>query len=380
MTAAVVVDAYAALASSGGIGRYVRDLAEALLRRPDAPPARFAYPINLRAAGQRLYPPASRRELPLPWRLLAPLLAVSVRAGLPLDALYGAPAVFHSTLGLAPRFKDAKLLSTVHDLTALLHPEWHPRRTSFLFQQALPTSLRHSDLVVCDSEFVRRQVQDLPGVDAARTRTVHLGVSPVFRPMPRAEAVEHVRRRFAIDGPFVLHVGTIEPRKNHRALIEAYEGLCQAGFPGPLVLVGQVGWRTESIMARLESSPVAARVMRLTGAHDQDLVALYSACTMLVFPSFEEGFGLPPLEAMACGAPVLSSLRSSLRELVEGVAVEIDPDRPAEIGDSMVRLWRDEAHRQAVAAGGPARAARFTQERFVTTMFGIYRELLGETA
>jgi glycosyltransferase involved in cell wall biosynthesis len=378
MTAPEVhLDVFPALYPAGGIGRYTRDLADALATRPGAPPARFSYPRH--AAGARVpdWDPARLRPLPIGSRRMRAVLLASARLGLRPDRLYGRPAVFHSPTGWGPRFRDTRIIVTIHDLTGILHPEWHPARTRWLVGQTLPRAVRHAERVLCDSDHVRAQVVRELGARPDRVETVHLGVNGAFHPRGREERARHLARRFAITDPFVLHVGTIEPRKNHGALVRAFERLRRAGFPGRLVLVGRVGWGVEPILRVLGASPEAGRIVRIEEADDEDLAMLYSACEMFVFPSFEEGFGLPPIEAMACGAPVITSDGSSLREIAEGAAVLVDPADRGALEAAMVDLWSDPARRDQLRAVGLERAARFGAGAWIERMFSIYREELG---
>jgi glycosyltransferase involved in cell wall biosynthesis len=376
VTRDLVLDVYPALYPAGGIGRYVRDLANALATRPEAPPARFCYPRHLRGASAPPWPAARLMPLPLGWRRMRVLLTASARWGLRPDALYGRPAVLHSPAAYGPVLGKTKVLSTVHDLSGVLHPEWHPGRTVTFLRLTMPAAIRGSALVVCDSDYVRDQVIRECGADPARVRTVHLALSPSLRPPARDAALAHVSRRFGLEPPFVLHVGTIEPRKNHATLIAAFERLARAGFPGRLVLVGQDGWRVGPIERRLADSTYAGRVLRVRDANDEDLAALYTACTLFAFPSLDEGFGFPPLEALACGAPCLCSDRSSLPEIVSGVGRLLPAEDIEAWADAMIEVWRDEAVREAVAHGGPERARHFSSDAWVETMFAIYRELL----
>jgi glycosyltransferase involved in cell wall biosynthesis len=372
----LALDVHSALFPSGGIGRYVRDLAAALSARADAPPARFVYPSRLPGGSA---PPWPRRfQSPLPggdrrWRWT--MLAGSI-AGLAADGYYGRPTLVHSPAGYGPRFRHARHLVTVHDLTALTHPEWHSPRTAGFFARVIPATLRSADRIVCDSEWTRHQVLERFPVDPGRVETIHLGLGGVFRPLARSEAVARIAMRFALEPPYVLHVGTLEPRKNHVGLLAAFEDLRRAGYPGRLVLVGRDGWRVGPILDRLASSPAREAVLRVPEAADEDLVALYSACDLFVFPSFDEGFGFPPLEAMACGAPVVTSPRSALLEVVGDAARLVDPEQAGALGAALVALWRDESARARLSSRGPAQAARFTAERWISRMFGIYREML----
>jgi alpha-1,3-rhamnosyl/mannosyltransferase len=292
------------------------------------------------------------------------------------DGLYDRPAVFHSTTGLGPRFRRARLIVTIHDLSGITHPEWHPVRTAFLVSQATPSTARDADRVLCDSEFVRRQVVELLGVAEDRTRTQHLSVSSAFMPLDGKAARERLHRRFGLDLPFVLHVGTLEPRKNHVGLIGAFEALRRAGFPGLLVLVGKESWKVKPMLHRIESSPDRSHILRIRDADDHDLRALYSACAMFAFLSLDEGFGLPPLEAMACGTPVVTSNVSSLPEIAGGAALLVDPYDPASIADGITRAVSDERLRAELIERGLARARDFSWAQSVAAVHRIYMEVL----
>jgi glycosyltransferase involved in cell wall biosynthesis len=174
----------------------------------------------------------------------------------------------------------------------------------------------------------------------------------------------------------VLHVGTLEPRKNHVTLIAAFERMRRAGFPGRLVLVGQDGWSVAPIAARLEASPESRHVLRVRDADDTDLAALYGACTCTAFPSLAEGFGYPLLESMACGAACVISDDPALLELGRSDCVAVPATDADALADALLELWRDPAHRDAVAAGGPARAREYAFPRWAERTFALYRSLL----
>jgi glycosyltransferase involved in cell wall biosynthesis len=372
----ILVDAFPGLAPAGGIGRYVRDLSHALLTRPDAPPAGFAYPRNLGQLARERYPAAARMELPLAWKPLCVAIAAGMVAGASFDRLYGRPAVMHSTLGYGPRFSRARLIEHVHDLTAIEHPEWHPAHTRAFLATCLPRAVRSAAVVLTHSEHVRRRVQALWGVPAERTVTIPPPLGHDFRPLPAANAAARARDRFGLDGPFVLHVGTLEPRKNHAGLVAAFERLCDAGFPGPLVLVGKPGWRMGPILERIARSPRVSRILRLDSLADGDLVALYGGCTLCAFPSHEEGFGMPLLESMACGAACVTSDDPALAELGGDACVPVSLGDPDALAGAMIALWREPERRAAVAGRGPARAAPYAFDRWVERIFALYRREL----
>jgi len=371
----VVVDVFAGLVPGGGIGRYVRDLCDALARRADAPPARFAYPRNFRAAASVL--PADRRlELPVPWYLLRLAYMTATMTGTRFDRMFGEPAVVHSPVGYGPTFARARLIAHVHDLTSIEHPEWHPWRANQFLGITIPYAARHAATVLTHSKFVAGRVRDALGIDGSRIVTIPPPLSRGFTRGPLAAAHARVKLRFGLEGDFILHVGTLEPRKNHVRLVGAFERLHAAGFPGPLVLVGRNGWRTGPILERIRTSPLSSRILRITDADDQDLVALYQSCTVCAYPSLEEGFGMPLLESMSCAAACVTSDHEALVELGETIAVAVPCRDEVALADAMIRLWRDPEDRRVRGARGLERAEAYRFERWEERIFELYRREL----
>lgn len=372
----VAVDIFPGLFPAGGIGRYVRDLCAALRTLPNAPTYRFAYTANLRAVARERYRVDELMELPLGWRRMRVACVLSAQLGIPMDALYGPSRLFHSPLGYGPLRSNARLISHVHDLTFLQHPEWHPLRTRFFLAATLPASARRAERVLCHSEWVKAEVVRDLGIRPERITVIPPPVGHDFHPTPLAEARAHVEREYGLSGEYFLHVGTIEPRKNHTRIFEAYERVRREGFPGPLVLVGKDGWRIDPILSRLESSSERANIIRISGAGEDDLVALYGAATGVVFPSLEEGFGMPILEAMACGVPCITGNRTAMAEVGTGYATLVTPEDVDQLVVAMRSLWRDAAHRERAAAEGPPRAAAYSFERWAERTFALYRSEL----
>jgi glycosyltransferase involved in cell wall biosynthesis len=372
----VLVDAAAAFVPGGGIGRYVRDLAHALRTLEGAPPARVLVARDQLAVARERFAPGEMVTLPIRWRQLALAVMVGTTCGIPFDRLYGGPALVHSPLGYGPVFRHARLVNHIHDLTCLEHPEWHTWKTRALFTVAAPRASRRADRVLSHSEFVRRQVMHTFGVPESRTVVIPPPLGHAFVPVPRATAEEHARRRFGLHGPFVLHVGTLEPRKNHATLIAGFERMRRAGFPGVLVLVGQDGWKFAPVAARLAASPEAHNILRVRDADDRDLAALYGACTCSAFPSLAEGFGMPLLESMACGTACVVSNHPALLELGRDDCVPVPATDADALADALLRLWRDPDHRERVAAGGPVRARDYAFPRWAGRIFQLYRDLL----
>jgi glycosyltransferase involved in cell wall biosynthesis len=243
----------------------------------------------------------------------------------------------------------------------------------------VPVAAAAADLILCDSEFVRNRVVRRLGVPEERTLTVHLAPGHAFRPAPADEA--HARLgRLGLEGAFILHVGSIEPRKNHVRLIEAFEEVRRRGIDARLVLVGSGGWRNEAILERIDGSRESASIVRLRDLDDRDLADLYAACAAFVLPSLEEGFGLPLAEAMACGAPCVAADNSSLTEIAGDGARLVPATDAGAIAAALIDLCGDPAAREAWRARALARAGRWRREDWERRMLGIYRGLIDSAA
>ena len=213
-------------------------------------------------------------------------------------------------------------------------------------------------------------------VPSEKVTVVHLAADPVFRPLPEAEA-ERIAAHYALEPGYLLCVGTLEPRKNLPGLFRSYRLLLDAGVtPACLVLVGSKGWLYDEIFERVEELHLGERVHFLHGVPDGDLAGLYNAASLSVTPSFYEGFGLPALEAMACGTPVVVADRSSLPEVVGEAGLLVDPDDPDDIAQALTCVLTDDLLRARMRELGLAQAARFTWERTAEETLAVYRAVL----
>jgi glycosyltransferase involved in cell wall biosynthesis len=262
---------------------------------------------------------------------------------------------------------------TVHDVSYARAPELFSRRDRSLFA-FVRGSVRRAARVIAVSEFTRADVCELYGLDPAKVVAVPNGVGPSFRPLP--EATARVRERFGIDRPFVLCVGALQPRKNVPLAIEAYARLVGRGTECELVVAGgDRGGRLEVLDAILRTR-LTGRVHLVGHVEDGELPALYSAARTLVFPSLYEGFGLPALEAMACGTPVIASNTTGLAEAVGDAGLTVDPRSADDLAEAMARVLNDDALRERLVATGHARAAAFTWTRTAQATADVYRDVL----
>lgn len=269
---------------------------------------------------------------------------------------------------------------TVHDLSVIRFPEWHPADRVRAHEKRFYRGLRQAAHVIVVSGAVRREVIADLGVPPDRVTAVPNGVGPAFRPLPGTE-VEPVRARLGLPQRYYLCVGTIEPRKNVGAAMRAFADLpAEVRGSCPLVLVGPWGWRSDADRAYYEGVGRDRGVRHLGYVADADLPALYAGAVGLVYPTHYEGFGLPPLEMLACGGAVLASTADAVREVCGSHAAFIEPDDLPGWRTAMLRLATDAEFRDGLRRGGVAHAARFTWERAAEETAAVYRRVLAPSA
>jgi len=378
------IDATAALTQGGGIGRYTRELVHALVAAaPDnrytlfsaRPPATLPVPDSLPVAPHVVHRPA-----PLDERWLYRLW-YRARIPLPVQTFTGRLDLFHSPdFVLPPVGGGIPTLLTVHDLSFVHYPDTFPARLVAYLSRVVPHSVARASHILADSEATRRDLAALWNVPADKMTVLYSGVNARFHPVTDAAALAAVRARYGLgERPIVLAVGTVQPRKNYTLLVRAFRAVA-ATQPHALVIVGGRGWLTEGLAAEIARQGLGERVVMPGFVDDADLPALYSAAALFVFPSLYEGFGLPLLEAMACGVPVISSDASSLPEVAATggapAALLLSPEDEAGWSAAMLRLLADAAARQRLIAAGAVQAARFTWPAAARQLAGLYDRLL----
>jgi glycosyltransferase involved in cell wall biosynthesis len=286
--------------------------------------------------------------------------------------------LLHSTSAYLPWPAPCPCVLTIHDLAIYRFPEAFPRANRTLGRWLFEASVRRAAALIAVSEATRRDAIDLLGVDSARITAIPEAADPIFRPVRDPAELARVRAAHGLARPYVLSVATTEPRKNLRRLLAACAVCREAlGREIELVLVGAKGWLDgplEEDVRRL----AAVGVVRLTGYVPRgDLPALYSGAAVVAYPSLYEGFGLPVLEALACGAPVLTSNRSSLPEVAGDAALLVDPTDYEAIAVGLRTLLEDDALAATLRRRGPARAARFTWEAAARATLAVYARAAG---
>jgi glycosyltransferase involved in cell wall biosynthesis len=283
--------------------------------------------------------------------------------------------VFHSSDVLLWKQSAALNVVTIHDLTTLLFPEHHTANTREMQAQVHRFAQEEADVVIAVSKATKRDIVTHLKIPAERVYVARNGVDPAFRPIDEYEVLARALAPMGLSpGEYILHVGTIEPRKNLERLVEAYHQIRKlTPAPAPkLVLAGARGWKFGGVFERVEVLGLKGEVVFLGKVDADVLPALYNGAVLFVYPSLYEGFGLPPLEAMACGTPVIASNTSALPEVVGDAGVTVNPTDTQALAAAMVSLLNDAERRAELAARGLARAKLFSWERAAGEMLKIY--------
>ncbi len=283
--------------------------------------------------------------------------------------------VTHSTNLAAARLRRSRLVVTVHDLSFVRQPAWHKAENVEFSRRGLERTVRYADLIITPSRFTAEELAEFHPQAAGRTRVVPEAVLPEFRPAWDPAALEIVRDKYHLERPYFLFVGTLEPRKNLVRLAVAFHRLLQRGYRDhDLVLAGSVGWEAEEIINTLALPAGAGHIRRLGYVPGPDLPYLYQAAFALVYPSLYEGFGLPVLEGMASGVPVITSRGSSLPEVGGEAVLYVDPNETDQISQALARLIDDRDLHAKLCRRGVRQAARFTRTEMGRQTLAVYQE------
>lgn len=371
-----------------GVGRYTLELARALARVAPSDDFELAYPSQYEPIKIECGDGEARANLTAARVRVGALGRRWWLVGLPRHARRRGYALFHGTNYEVPLRAPCPTVLTIHDLSAFTHAETQLARRARRLRLRLPLMARAATLVVTPTEAVRREACALLKLDPAKVFAIHEAPRAVFRPLAHDEAQARLER-FKIAGDFLLAVGTIEPRKNLATLVRAFEKLTNeheangqgvaspardgARAPLRLVVAGKEGWLTGELRALVAASPARARITFTGYVSDEELRALYSTCLAFVYPSLYEGFGLPPVEAAACGAPVVvSHIAAHLETLAERAALFFAPDNVNELARALTEIVRDEELRRRLARDGHERVARFTWEQAARATLEVY--------
>jgi glycosyltransferase involved in cell wall biosynthesis len=283
--------------------------------------------------------------------------------------------VLHSPDFIPPFRRNCRSVITIHDLNFLLYPHFLTPESARYYGQ-IDQAVRNCDHIIAVSESTKRDIIRLTGAPEHKITVVYEAAHPIYRPLQDAQLCQQVKDKFKIRGDFILFVSTIEPRKNVPTLLMAYKQLVDNyRAPVTLALGGEKGWLSDEVFALVEKLGLQERIRLLGHVSPEDLLGLYNAAKLLVHPAFYEGFGLPPLEAMACGTPVIVSNTSSLPEVVGDAALLVEPTDADGLAVAIWRALSDDGLRKQMVDKGLQRARLFSWEKAAQETLAIYRQL-----
>ena len=393
------IDYTSAATQGAGIGRYTRELMRALLAQPSPHTYSLFYAHRQRIDHSNFQRPTSNlHHLPFHDKWLMRVWQ-RFQIPLPVELIVGKIDLFHSPdFTLPPTLPGVPTLLTVHDLSFVRDPDsaW-PSLRAFL-NKAVPRSVKRATHVLADSLTTKNDLIELFGTPAGKITVLYSGVESRFAPVRDRVEIDRVCAKYQLPRPFILSVGTLQPRKNYARLIQAFAQLINEPHPSTtrrahrerneveskdaphsaqdaelhLVITGGKGWMYESIFEQVKSLGLENRVHFPGFVDDADLPALYSAADLFAYVSLYEGFGLPLLEAMACGTPVVTSNVSSLPEVVGDVGLQVDPRDVDAITRALRTMIDDADLRSRTIAAGRDRARMFTWEKAARELLEIY--------
>jgi glycosyltransferase involved in cell wall biosynthesis len=370
------IDAHAVGTGLAGNETYVTNLVEALAEVDAA--NRYTLYVTKPAALERFagrWPNfAVRRTLPHTPLVRVPVTLSAELRRRPVDLLH--------VQYTAPPFAPCPVVATIHDLSFEHLPDTFKRRSRAQLRLTVRRTARRAARIITISEHSKRDIVETYRVEPGRVSVTYLAAPPHFRLVEDEKELRRVRQLYRIEGDYILAVGSVQPRKNLTRLVRAYSDLrrsrAQAKLPR-LVVVGKLAWLYEETLRAVEECGVRGDVTFTGYVPEVDLPALYSGALCFAYPSFFEGFGLPPLEAMRCGTPVLVSDRTSLPEVVGDAGLLVDPFDTDAISAALARLIDDEELRRRLRERGLARAARFDWRETARRTLEVYQRAKGET-
>ena len=379
----ILLDVSAVTQPLSGIGRYGLELAAHLPAQPGVEEViylrgdhvqRVFDPGALEVAGSSgKWRRAIRRTLPY-GLVLGPYRQRRAR-GLAHKLKAYSDYIFYSPNFSVPPVEGRSVV-TVHDLSVFHFPRFHPRDRVNYIRDQIHHSVARADRVVTDSEFVRRELLELFGLGPERVVAIPLGVADVFRPRPDRELAPVLDGYGVRAGQYLLSVGTIEPRKNLAGLLGAYRQLEDSlRSRYPLVIAGAYGWQSGELLQQIQGMQAAGEVIYLDYIPERDLPALYAGAALFCYFSFYEGFGLPVLEAMSSGVPVVYADRSALPELCAGVGLAADPDDAPAMHAALQRALLDGGWRSSASRQGIARSDNYRWEQTAASLVAVFGEL-----
>ena len=376
------IDVTSAVNQGAGIGRYTRELVKALAAAEnDYDYALFSAKVPVLSPVENPLPEGANisfRSAPISERWLYRLW-YRLRIPIPVQILTGNIDLFHSTDFVLPPLKpEIPSLLTIHDLSFVHYPETFTPQLGNYLNNIVPRSVGRATHILADSEATKSDISEIWQVPDDKITVLYSGVSRDFQPTNDPRSIDELRANYDLgQGPYLLCVGTVQPRKNYQMLIQAFRNVAQQ-FPHNLIFAGGKGWLFDQILAEIEEQGLEDRVRFIGFVDDQQLPALYSEASLFLFPSLYEGFGLPLLEAMACGVAVISSNASSLPEVAGDASLKLPPNDLDSWTEAIIALLSNSSRRTGMIADGFLQVRNFTWEKAADNLRRVYRQLLAD--
>jgi glycosyltransferase involved in cell wall biosynthesis len=363
------IDARLTQYRQAGISRYTMQLIEGLGRCQTAD--EFVVLQSIRSKTLLVDRPNFVRR-----RILTPSHHRLEQLALPLELYAARLDVLHSPDFIPPFLRRCRSVITIHDLVFMLFPHFLTKDAARYYGQ-IDEAVRRTDAIIAVSQSTKQDIMRLLGVPEKKISVIYEAVSPAFRPQRSAETTRRARERFGIPGDFILFVSTIEPRKNVPMLLKAFRWLLDHyRLDVKLVLAGEKGWLFGEVFQQVTKQKLQEDVIFLGRVSNEELLMLYNTAQVLVAPSIYEGFGLTPLEAMACGTPVVVSNVSALPEIVGDAGLLVDPNNAEEIAVAVARLLGDAELRTSLVEKGYRRASVFSWDKAAQDTLALYHSLV----
>ncbi len=312
-----------------------------------------------------------------PVRLWTPCHHSVERYALGIEIMPRRLDLFHSPDFIPPALGSKKRLITIHDLNFLWFPEFISADSHRYYSGQIHWAVHAADQISADSNHTRQDLIERLNVPPEKVTTIHLAANPIFTNSYAADSINETLAKYNLPAGFILFVGTISPRKNVKTVIRAYERIVhEKAIDIPLVLVGSQGYLYEELVGIVDELGLRDMVRHFTSVEDQELARFYSAAGVLVLPSYYEGFGLPPLEAMHCGCPVVVSNRASLPEVVGEAGIILDPEDIDGWAEAINRVLTDSTLRFELVQAGKNQARRFTWDKTAKATLRLYEKCM----
>ena len=369
----ICIDIQAAIGQQAGVGRYTHCLVEELARHHGGHELRLFYfdfkrkgfPFNPGTAEKRAIRWCPGRIVQKAWKTLGfP----------PFDWLAGRADIYHFPNFVRPPLTRGKSVVTIHDVSFLRHPETTESKNLRYLDKQIHKTVEKADAIITDSRFSKKEIEELLSVPEEKVFAVHLGLDQSKTP-PDEQAIASAKKHHGLQRPYILAVGTLEPRKNYPFLIDVFEGLHD--FDGDLVIAGMRGWKYEPIYSRAQDSSCSPRIHLLDFVAEEHLAGLYAGAELLVCPSIYEGFGFTPLEAMAYGTAVVSSAGGSLPEVVGDAAVVLEGFEKDEWVGEIERVLGDEQLKKKLKDKGRKHVGQYTWAKTAAETLAVYEKVCG---